>query len=198
MEEVIMRTDKLRVMSSLSISTLLLSLFIFVTACNKENSPTSALNNSSNENLKASFSKNNVIHHVSLGGADVCEALGLPTGCDANFSLVANMKADGSVSGQWQDTFAGGREGIHVAVDCMNIVGNGAVIGGVITHGMAGGIDVTGQRALTAVVDNGTSANDPPDQLSFSFFDTGDLSCDQLTPSNFPLFDLAHGQVKVK
>jgi hypothetical protein len=138
-----------------------------------------------------------VVHHASLGGADICEAIGQPTGCDANFSLVANEKADGSVMGQWQDTFPGGGEGIHVAVDCLNVVGAGAVIGGVITHGTALGVDVTGQRALTAIVDNGTSANDPPDQLSFSFFDTGPLSCLQLVPQNFPLFPLARGQVKV-
>ncbi len=138
-----------------------------------------------------------VAHHVSLGGADVCEALGLPTGCDANFSLVAVEKPDGSVRGQWQDTFAGGLEGLHVAVDCVNVVGNGAVIGGVITHGFAGGVDVSGQRALTAVVDNGTSVNDPPDQISFSFVGTGGLSCNALVPANFPLINLTHGQVKV-
>ena len=125
------------------------------------------------------------------------EALGLPTGCDANFSLVANMKADGSVSGQWQDTFPGGGEGIHVAVDCMNIVGNGAVIGGVITHGTVGGNDVSGLRVLCAVMDNGTSANDPPDQLSFSFINDN-TDCTTLTPGDFPLFALTHGQVKVR
>ena len=134
--------------------------------------------------------------HVSVGGADVCEALGAPTGCDANFSLVANQKADGSISGQWQDTFAAGGAGIHVAIDCLNIVGNGAVIGGVITHGTSGGGDVSGQRALTAVVDNGTSANDPLDQLSFSSRD--DRDCNILVPGDFSLFDLTHGQVKVK
>jgi hypothetical protein len=138
-----------------------------------------------------------VIHHVSAGGADICEALGLPTGCDANFSLTANQQADGSVNGQWQDTFAGGGEGIHVAIDCLNIVDNGAVMGGVITHGTAGGVDVSGQRALTAVVDNGRSANDPADQLSFSVFPAGP-SCDVLSPGNFPLFNLAHGQVTVR
>ena len=137
-----------------------------------------------------------VAHHVSLGGADICEATGLPTGCDANFSLVAIVKANGSVKGQWQDTFAGGLEGIHVAVDCVNVVGNGAVIGGVITHGIVGGVDVSGLRALTAVVDNGTSANDTPDQLSFSFVDDG-RDCMSVVPGNLPLFDLARGQVKV-
>ena len=138
-----------------------------------------------------------VTHHVSLGGADICEAIGLPTGCDANFSLTANEKADGSVSGQWQDTFAGGGEGIHVAIDCMNVVGNGAVLGGVITHGTAFGVDVSGQRALTAVMDNGTSNNDPADQMSFSIF-PNNLDCSVLVPAAFPLFNLTNGQVTVK
>jgi hypothetical protein len=140
---------------------------------------------------------NPVVNHVSMGGADVCEALGLPTGCDANFSLSANKHADGSVSGQWQDTFAGGvGQGIHVAIDCLNVTGNGAVISGVITNGNVAGVDVSGQRAITAVVDNGTSVNDPPDQLSFSIFPTA-LDCNTLTPQNFPLFPLTHGQVTV-
>lgn len=153
--------------------------------------------NSSIENPTVSLSKNNVIHRVSVGGADACEALGLPTGCDANFSLVAIMKADGSISGQWQDTFAGGGAGIHVAIDCMHIIDNGAVIGGEITHGTLGGVDVSGLRALTAVVDNGTSAKDPPDQISFSLIDNGAV-CTDLIPDDFPLLELTHGQVKVR
>ena len=189
-----MRTNKLNIMRYLSVTSVLLLLVMSVTGCSEEAAPTG---NSSIENPTGVLSKNPVIHHVSVGGADVCEALGLPTGCDANFSLVANMKTDGSVSGQWQDTFAGGGEGIHVAIDCMNIVGNGAVISGVITHGTLGGVDVSGQRAITAVVDNGTSANDPADQISFSIF-PNNTDCITLIPGNFPLFDLAHGQVKVR
>lgn len=140
-----------------------------------------------------------VVNHASIGGADGCEALGLPTGCDANFSLVANLFADGSVNGQWQDAFrrSAPGEGIHVAVDCLHVVGTGAVVGGVITKGIAFGVDVSGQRALTAIVDNGTSASDPPDQLSFSFFPTGG-DCTQFVPGDFALFNLTHGQVTVR
>ncbi|MGB5895426.1 MAG: hypothetical protein WBG58_14710 [Ignavibacteriaceae bacterium] len=191
-----MRTDILNVIRYLTVTSILLLLVMFVTGCNEDAAPTDSIN----KNQSGVLSINNVIHHVSLGGADVCEALGLPTGCDANFSLVANMKADGSVSGQWQDTFAGGGEGIHVAVDCMNVDGNWAVIGGVITHGTVGGVDVSGWYAITVVVDNGTSSNDPPDQMSFSFFDPGyDCQLVQiLNPGDFDLFDLTHGQVKVR
>jgi hypothetical protein len=160
-------------------------------------SPTS---NSAELDATPAFAKGGggVVHHVSLGSNDACEAFGLEPGCDANFSLTANMYADGSVKGQWNDTFAGGGEGIHVSIDCLNVVGNGAVIGGVITNGQAGGVDVSGQRALTAVVDNGTSSNDPADQISFSFFPFPNMSCTQLVPGNFPLFNLTKGQVKVK
>jgi hypothetical protein len=143
---------------------------------------------------------NRVVHHVSIGGNDVC----INAGCDANFSLVANLFADGTVRGQWQDTFFGGIGGpfggVHVAVDCLNVIDNTAVIGGVITHGNIFGEDVSGQVAVTAAVDNGTSANDPPDQHSFSFFDETFPPgfCNDLVPSDFPLFDLHFGQVVVR
>ncbi len=197
MEELIMKIYKAHVMRNLFVISVVLSLVMLFTGCSEVEAPTAAQVDSATDNATTALLKRNVIHFVSLGGADVCEALGLPTGCDANFSLTAIEKADGSVSGQWQDTFAGGGEGIHVAVDCMNIVGNGAVIGGVITHGTFNGVDVSGQRALTAVMDNGKSANDPLDQLSFSFFPVN-IDCNDLSPGDFQLMDLTHGQVVVK
>ncbi len=148
-----------------------------------------------------------VVHHVSVGAEDpFCAATGQPTGCDANFSLVANQRADGSVTGQWHDIFGfGGGDGQHVAVDCLNVVGNGAVIGGVITRGSALGTDFTGMRTLTAAIDNGSSVNDPLDQVSFSWVGTGptglpveDTACTEFDPSDFILFDVTHGQVKVR
>jgi hypothetical protein len=140
---------------------------------------------------------NPVVHRVIAGGNDICAPGN--AGCDANFSLVAIEKADGTVSGQWQDAYGGGFGGIHVAVDCLKIVGNAAVIGGVITHGNFLGDDVSGQAAITAVVDNGTSANDPPDQHSFGFFGfpPDPTRCARNDPFGFPLLDLTPGQVKV-
>jgi hypothetical protein len=148
-----------------------------------------------------------VVHHVSVGAEDpFCEATGQPPGCDANFSLVANQRADGTVTGQWQDTFGfGGGDGLHVAIDCLNVVGNGAVIGGVITRGSALGTDFTGLRTLTAAIDNGSSVSDPLDQVSFSWVVTGptglpieDTPCTEFDPSDFILLDVTHGQVKVQ
>ena len=149
-----------------------------------------------------------VVHRVSAGGADVCEAVGEPTGCDRNYSLVATERADGSVRGQWQDTFGGpiGGLGLHIAVDCLNVDGNAAVIGGVVTHGLVldpnsgEPVDPSGGRALTAVVDNGRSAKDPPDQISYSLpdflFDF--RACTEVELEEFELFDLTNGQVVVR
>ncbi len=133
-----------------------------------------------------------MVHHVSVGGADICEALGLPTGCDANFSLVANEMANGSVSGQWQDTFRINGQGVpvHVTIDCINVVGKEAWVSGVITGG-----PFTGVLAITRVADNGKSANDPLDQISFI---SQDIFGGCQAEPDLPLIDLTHGQVTVK
>jgi hypothetical protein len=136
------------------------------------------------------------MHHASLGSADVCVAFGLQAGCDANFSLLANEFADGSVKGQWQDSFGGGFGGVHVNIDCLIVYGSQAVVGGVVTK-FDPDPTLVGTRAVTSVADNGTSANDPADQVSFSFFGYGDeVGCDFFAPEQFPLNDLT-GQVKV-
>ncbi|MGB5419483.1 hypothetical protein [Algibacter sp.] len=142
--------------------------------------------------------KGKVIHHVSLGSNDACEAYGLPNGCDGNFSLVANMHADGSVKGQWQDTFIGGGEGIHVAIDCMQYGefdgATWAIVTGTITKGQFQGVDVSGQRAITAVVDNFQG----DDYSSLSFFELDDENdCNTFDIFDFPLFRVSAGQVKV-
>lgn len=179
--------------------TLLLALLL-VAGCTDQSVPTAALNDDGPS--LGTAAKNGVTQHVSIAGNDVCEAFGLGPGCDGNFSLTANAKEDGSVSGPWQDTFAGGGEGVHAEVDGLGVDGNTAVIGGVITKGTSGGTDVSGQRILTAAVDNGTTADDPPDQISFSYFPAEDFfgtaDCAEVPLEAFTLLDLTRGQVKVQ
>lgn len=168
---------------------------LFMYGCSTEEVMTT---DSSNQNLNEELTRGPILHHVNVGGNDICEGLGLPPGCDENFSLTARMYADGSVSGQWQDSFAGDDgEGIHVAIDCLFVVGNTAVIGGFITEGLEGGVDVSGQYAVTAVVDNGTSHNDPADQISFSFFPATPGICGYDIGA-FPLIDIRKGQVRIR
>jgi hypothetical protein len=132
-----------------------------------------------------------VVHHVSVGGPDQ-DAV---DHTDANFSLVANQHADGTVTGEWSDQFGQGEGGIHAQVNCVFVDGNEAWVSGVITSGTVGGIDVTGLPVITRVQDNGKSANDPPDQISFSFVGLATPCTD--TP-NLPLSPMTGGQVTVR
>ncbi len=142
--------------------------------------------------LAGGVSAAGVVHRVSVGGPDICEAVGLKPGCDANFSLVALQMADGRVKGQYHDQFSGGA-GFHATVNCLNVIDNQAWVSGEITQSRAPG--VVGLDALTMVEDNGRSANDPADQISYSFFGA-DLDCN--TTPDLPLFPVPKGQVVVK
>jgi hypothetical protein len=71
------------------------------------------------------------------GFPHICSAVGDRPGCDANFSLVAVQ------SGRWcavrgmgnryltQSTACGG---VHVAINCLNVIGNRAYVSGVVTQ----------------------------------------------------------------
>ena len=138
-----------------------------------------------------------VIHRVHVGGPDICDAVGQKPGCDANFSLVALEFANGKVAGQYTDRFGDltGSGGFHARIDCISVAGNDAWVSGVITKGKLGGVDLAGQPVITRVRDNGTSNNDPPDQISFSFIGNS-TSC--LSQPNLPLFAVPQGQVVVE
>ena len=135
---------------------------------------------------------NAVIHRVSVGGSDQDATLNT----DANISLVAIQKADGSVSGEWSDQFGQGQGGVHVDVHCLVVVGNQAWIGGIIRSGSTGvgGVDLSGLPALTRVADNGASANDTPDAISFTFIGRA-VQC--TAQPNLPLLAMTGGQVTV-
>jgi hypothetical protein len=142
-----------------------------------------------------------VVHRVSAGGPDACVAFGFThPGCDGNFSLSAREYADGSVSGQYTDRFANG-DGFHAVIDCLVVEGNRAWISGVITSGrftdpVTGEVfDLAGLFVLTSVQDNGTSANDPVDQISFSFINFEPIPCTE--KPDLDLLDAPEGQVKV-
>lgn len=129
------------------------------------------------------FAAGGIVHRVSVGSHDFS-----PPGVDANFSLIAIQYSDGSVKGQYIDRFAQGG-GFHATVDCVFVDGNDAWISGVIQGG-----DFDGLPVITRVQDNGSSTNDPPDQISFSFIGVA-LSC--LAAPDLPLFPLQGGEVKV-
>ena len=131
------------------------------------------------------FAAGGVVHRASVGSHDFTDP-----GVDANFSLVAIEHSDGRITGQYNDRFAQGG-GFHAEVTCLSVNGNTAWIGGIIRGG-----DFDGQEVITEVQDNGTSRNDPPDLISFSFIGVPAQTC--LTQPPLPLFPLQGGEVKVK
>jgi hypothetical protein len=132
-----------------------------------------------------------VQHFVSVGGPDQD-----PTAhTDANFSLVAIQHGDGTVTGQWTDQFGQGQGGIHVQVNCLFVQGNEAWVSGFITQGNFNGADLSGLPVITRVQDNGKSANDPPDAISFSFIGVA-TPCTAAPPLR--LVPMTAGQVTVR
>lgn len=166
----------------------LAALTLVAVACTDQTGP----GPSAARTIGPSFSNNGngIVGRVSVGGPDA--DIIFPD--DKNFTMIALVRADGSADGQWVDQFGGGAGGIHVDVDCVRISGDSATISGIIKHGTAFGVDVTGQRALTRVWDRGTSANDPPDAISFSFFPVG-VNCSFAGP--LPALNMTRGQVRV-
>ena len=96
--------------------------------------------------------------------------LDLNLGCGKSFSLVVKMKTDGTVKGQWVDKFNDDTVGIHMFIDCMTVNGNTEIFGVIVTKGSTNGVNLAGSYAVTAMVDNGTSANDPLNQISNSYY----------------------------
>ena len=70
-----MRANNLIVLKYLAVAATILLMGIFVTGCSDEAAPTA---DSSIENPTGVLSNSPVIHRVSVGGADICEALNCP------------------------------------------------------------------------------------------------------------------------
>lgn len=173
-------------------SPLIVVLALFAVACDSDTATAPEADDLATGPQLISDAANPVVHRVSAGGGDTCLADGDPRGCDANYSLVARQKADGSVKGQWQDTFKQGFDGavpVHVTIDCLYVSGNQAWVSGMITGGPFAGFPV-----ITRVADNGTSANDAPDQIGWTLLDTFG-GC--MEAPDLPLYDADGGQVKV-
>jgi hypothetical protein len=138
------------------------------------------------------------VHQVTIGGPDVCSGFGAKPGCDANFSLLAMERADGSVTGQWIDRFSQnfGGGGLFVEVDCLAVEGNTAWIGGVVTKPDW----AVGLRAITRARDLGTSYALELDDRFTTQYDPEffGISADCRDEPFFPLLNVPQGQVTIK
>jgi hypothetical protein len=109
-------------------------------------------------------------HSVHVGTPDACFATSASRpGCDANYSATAVQFNDGTVTGVFTDRFLSSvyqGDGFYGTVRCLFVDGNVAVFSGT---GLLTVNGVTTERSFAArVVDNGVSADDPPDQISYA------------------------------
>jgi hypothetical protein len=82
----------------------------------------------------------------------------------------ARKYANGSVAGEFEyRQLAGGTFRFHVEVTCMNVYGDRAKLGGIVTESSDPTIDV-GAYGWFQVFDNGEGPNAPPDQSSLVGF----------------------------
>lgn len=113
----------------------------------------------------------------------------------------ARRYADGSAAGEfvYHQTFAGETVAFNVDVTCMNVYGNRAKIGGVVTKSTDPTVAV-GDYGWFQVFDNGEGANAPPDQSSLVGF--GDEAANEAfcNSPNLPRFGPwdVDGNVQVK
>ena len=115
------------------------------------------------------------------------------------FAFQAATASDGTTSGQAQvDNRALGQR-FHVRIDCLNVIGNIAVMSGTLTQAAGTGI-ADGDTAILAARDNGEGAG-PPDQVTKTFENSG-LVCTDITAANVGLYmyllnDIQSGNVQV-
>ena len=116
------------------------------------------------------------------------------------FAFEASGVNDGGATGQAQvDNRASGQR-LHIRIDCLNIIGNIAVMSGTLMEAAGTGIAV-GDAAIFAAQDNGEGADATADRVTRTFENTG-LVCTDITPANvglytFELNDIQGGNVQI-
>lgn len=134
---------------------------------------------------------NPVVRRLTVGGADA-EAYG-PPGSDANFSLVALERADGTVTGQIQDAWYR-NSGFHATLDCLSVDGNDAWVSGTVTRSV--NPNFVGRTVNVQVRDGGDAGED---MISPAFFYLPYTCADQFPFEDYGyLFPVNNGQVKLK
>ena len=133
---------------------------------------------------------NPVVRRVTVGGAEGT-AYG-PPGSDANFSLVALERADGTVTGQIQDAWYK-NSGFHAKLDCMSVDGNDVWLSGTVTKSTYP--PFVGRTVNVQVRDGGDSGED---MISPAFFFLQATCVDQFPFEDYGfLFPVNNGQVKL-
>ena len=117
------------------------------------------------------------------------------------FAFEATRARDGSVTGEAQIDNRSVPGRLHIKIDCLNVIGNSAVMSGTITSSTEAGVPA-GASSIFGVQDNGEGAGSVPDRITQQFANSG-LICTDITPSNIWLFlyllrDVEAGNIRIR
>lgn len=121
--------------------------------------------------------------------------LTLPGDITRHFAFHANTMPDGSVQGSGELTYTAGGLKIKFDINCMNIVGNTAILSGVITSNDENPAAV-GYSCWFKVRDNGEGFNAAPDRMTLLYSAPVLGNCDFNYP--YPLNPIEGGNIQVK
>lgn len=119
----------------------------------------------------------------------------LELGEKSTFTFNAIEHKNGTVNGHLVYQFRGGDVGIHMRIDCLNIILNQATLSGTVTKvtGTPPAFIFEGQKGVFKVQDNGEGAAAPPDLISDLFLFAG-ATCN--VPFPFPYLPI-DGNIQV-
>jgi hypothetical protein len=111
-----------------------------------------------------------------------------------SFSAVKND--DGTVSGHAvvADQTASGHVTLHIEINCLNVIGNVAIVSGIVTK--SNREELVGFEGVFQVVDNG-EGNDPPDLMSLVNLHEVGVGTDCTVPAEFDLAPIEGGNIRV-
>ena len=140
---------------------------------------------------------------VASAGKPVMKATGggtveWPNGL-VTYGFNAQADADGIAKGQFQIHHRDVGDGFstHGYVNCLNVIGNVAWIGGIVTKSDYELIAPVDGTMLIMVVDNGEGFADPPDEISSASYDIFEADACLRQPAGIGL-EFTNGNIQVK
>jgi hypothetical protein len=117
------------------------------------------------------------------------------------FAFHAATSSDGTVAGQAQVNNRATGQTLHIRIDCLNVIGNVAVLSGTATSATGPG-NADGDTEIFAVQDNGQGAASPPDRVTRAFGNSG-FVCTDITPADIAfvtslLNDIDEGNIQIR
>jgi len=114
------------------------------------------------------------------------------------FAYTAITGPDGNVKGQAQIFNRAQGNKTHSSINCLNVVGNTAVVGGIVVKSTGGAFD--NWTGVFAVQDNGEGNSDPADRLSLTFvYPPGSgVTCYTFPFASFPTMPIEGGNIQVR